>query len=281
MKFWVESASAGGLVDEAAAHVSIFDHGFTVGDGVFETLKTNFGKPFALDRHLIRLMHSAQLLELVVPSIAEIKVAISAVLNQDEVIETEFGRLRVTVTAGRSELGSLRSSDWTLAVAWSQARDWPQSCVLSISDVVRNERSALASAKTTSYAENALALHQARKLNADEAVVLNLAGNVSEATGSNVFIVSNGTVKTPPLSDGCLGGITRELVLEWMPSEIPSEVCSITPAELLSADEVFVTSSTRDIQAVRQIDNVEFKCPAPITSRLQTVFAMNVSKEMS
>ena len=281
MKYWVESSNAGGLVNQADAQVSIFDHGFTVGDGVFETLKTNFGKPFALDRHLDRLMRSAQLLELTTPSVEKIEQAIFAVLNQAEISETEFGRLRVTVTAGRSELGSLRSNDWTLVVAWSQARAWPESCVLTISDVVRNERSALASAKTTSYAENALALHRAKKLGADEAVVLNLAGNVSEATGSNVFIVTNGVVKTPPMSDGCLGGITRELVLEWMPTDIQLEVGSITPAELLAADEVFVTSSTRDIQAVRQIDNVGFKCPAPITSRLQTVFAANASKEMS
>lgn len=281
MKFWVETSRGGGLVDATDATVSIFDHGFTVGDGVFETLKTVHGKPFAPTRHLRRLLHSAALLEIITPTEDQIRTAIDAVVHQQECVAAELGRLRVTITAGDSELGSKRSDSWTLVVAWSSSAAWPASCKVVISDVLRNERSPLASAKTTSYAENALALHRATSQGAQEAVLLNLAGNVCEATGSNVFIVKNGVVMTPPLEDGCLGGITRELLLEWIAGVIPYEVRAIAPEELLDADEVFLTSSTRDIQAVHQVGETVFMCPAPITSRLQALFVERSPEEMS
>jgi branched-chain amino acid aminotransferase len=281
MMAWVETSVGGGLVEQEDATVSIFDHGFTVGDGVFETLKTVNGKPFALDRHLRRLNHSASLLELVTPTPEQIQLAITEVVRQEECVQSELGRLRVTITAGNSELGSKRSQAWTLVVAWSASSPWPASCKVIVSGVLRNERSPLASAKTTSYAENALALHRATAHGAQEAVLLNLAGNVCEATGSNVFIVKDGVVITPRLEDGCLGGITRELLLEWMDGETPFEVRSVTRAELMGADEAFLTSSTRDIQAIHQIDEVNLHVPGPITSRLKTLFAEHSSKELS
>ena len=265
MKAWISTPDAGGLV--ALPLISALDHGFTVGDGVFETLKTKNGNAVLLDRHLQRLKKSADLLEISTPELDAVKIAILEVLAQSEAKNAQLGRLRVTVTSGSGELGSARGNGWTLVVVWSQAKPWPVSADVVISEVVRNERSPLSGAKTTSYAENALALHRAKKLGASEAILLNLKGNVCEGTGSNIFIVKNGVIITPPVSDGILAGITRDAVIESIPKHLRFSQLSFTKEDLLGADEVFLTSSTRDIQPVTRVDTVEYKI-GPITAEL-------------
>jgi branched-chain amino acid aminotransferase len=141
-----------------------------------------------------------------------------------------------------------------------------------ISDIVRNERSPLAGAKTISYAENVLALNRARKLGASEAILLNLAGSVCEGTGSNVFIVKNRVVLTPPVTDGLLPGITRNSVIESIPKQIRFSELSFTAEDLLHADEVFLTSTTRNIQPVTKINDKTFPI-GPITKELQMNFS--------
>jgi branched-chain amino acid aminotransferase len=270
MKSWVSSNEGGGLVTEPL--VSVNDHGLTVGDGIFETLKTINGKAVLLERHLARLQRSAQLLDLTIPSIDAIKIAISQLLAQEEIVKSAIGRIRITVTSGPGELGSIRSNGWTLVVVWSESKPWPESAEVVISDIVRNERSPLAGAKTISYAENVLALNRARKLAASEAILLNLAGNVCEGTGSNVFIVKNRVVLTPPVTDGLLPGITRNSVIESIPKQIRFSELSFTAEDLLYADEVFLTSTTRNIQPVTKINDNTFPI-GPITKELQMNFS--------
>ncbi len=122
----------------------------------------------------------------------------------------------------------------------------------------RNERGALAGLKTTSYAENVVALAYARERGAGEALFANLAGHLCEGTGSNVFYVVDGELRTPTLASGCLAGISRALLLEWYGAREVDE-----PADVLEdAEEVFLVSTTRDVQPLHRCDDRELDAPA-------------------
>jgi branched-chain amino acid aminotransferase len=134
----------------------------------------------------------------------------------------------------------------------------------------RNERSATAGLKTTSYAENVVALAHAHASGAAEALLANTAGNLCEGTGSNVFLVLDGQVVTPPLSSGCLAGVTRALLLEW--TDVIER--DIAMAELSRAEEVFITSSTRDVHGVHAVDDRTLDgAPGPVTRKVAALFA--------
>lgn len=240
----------GELLAPANAMVSVFDHGFTVGDGVFETMKVIGGRPFALRRHLDRLDRSASGLGLDVPlSHDKLRVVVDEIL---EAAGSEAGRVRITLTGGIAPLGSGRGdSGPTLVIAVSPAGAWePDTSAITV-PWPRNERSAVCGLKTTSYAENVVALAEAAKLGATEAIFPNLAGNLCEGTGSNVFVYAEGRLLTPPLLGGCLAGVTRALVLEELPE---AEEDDLPLTALVAAEEVLLTSSTRDVQPLRAID---------------------------
>jgi branched-chain amino acid aminotransferase len=197
--------------------ISVLDHGLTVGDGVFETCGVLDGQAFALTRHLDRLARSAHGLGIDLPLDMEVRRAVAEVLAELPAEEPGCAtRLRITVTAGAGPLGSARAvgSVPTLVVA---AASGPASVDARVVRVpwVRNERSAVAGLKTTSYAENVVALAYAKEWGADEALLANTIGELCEGTAANVFVEREGEVLTPPLSSGCLGGITRDLVLLW------------------------------------------------------------------
>lgn len=253
---WVDGA----LHPSATATVSVFDHGLTVGDGVFETIKAVDGVPFALRRHLERLRHSAAGLGLTVPSSDEdLRAAIDAVLGSHGL---PLARVRVTVTGGAAPLGSERSdAAATVVVAAGPMAPPASSVAVCVVPWTRNERGAMAGIKTTSYAENVVALAHARARDCSEALFLNTASQVCEGTGSNVFLVVGGEVVTPPLSAGCLAGVTRALVLETSGA---TEV-DVPAALLEEADEVFLTSTGRDVQAVHRVDDRELGGPGPLT----------------
>jgi branched-chain amino acid aminotransferase len=243
----------GELLAPANAMVSVFDHGFTVGDGVFETMKVIDGHPFALTRHLQRLDRSATGLGLNVPvSHDKLRAVIDEVLAA---AGPEAGRVRITLTGGIAPLGSGRGdSGPTLVIAVSPAGQWdPDTAAITV-PWPRNERSATCGLKTTSYAENVVALAEAAKLGASEAIFPNLAGNLCEGTGSNVFVFGGGRLVTPPLIGGCLAGVTRALLLEVLPEATEDE---LPLTDLALADEVLLTSSTRDVQPLRSIDGRE------------------------
>jgi branched-chain amino acid aminotransferase len=239
----------GSLVDPDAPSISALDHGLTVGDGVFETLKVVDGQPFALTRHLDRLERSAAGLGLPKPGRSEVVHACTEVAAAIDA--TTVHRLRITYTAGNGPLGSDRTDATpTLTVASSPAPVWAPQAAVAVAPWPRNERSPLVGLKTTSYADNVVALAWARARGAGEAVFVNTAGLLCEGTGSNVFVVVDQQVLTPPLSSGCLGGITRELVLEWS----DATEADLAGDVLSSATEVFLTSSTRDVQPVSRVD---------------------------
>ncbi|WP_137990479.1 aminotransferase class IV [Streptomyces vilmorinianum] len=263
MKLWVN----GGLHDAEEARVSVLDHGLTVGDGIFETVKAERGETFALTLHLERLTRSARGLGLPDPDLDEVRRACAAVLEANPM---ELGRLRITYTGGLSPLGSERGDAGTsLVVALGETGRRPDSTAVITVPWTRNERGALTGLKTTSYAENVVALARAREQGASEALFANTVGQLCEGTGSNVFVVIDGRIHTPPVSSGCLAGITRALAVEWTGAEetdLPLDV-------LESADEIFLTSTLRDIQAVHRVDGREpAGAPGPVTAKAMRIF---------
>lgn len=268
MTVWVGKGEVGALQPAAAATVSIFDHGFTVADGIFETMKVVDGRVFLWPWHLERLHVSAALLGLSLPTDAHI----TEVVRQVARANPDAGRLRLTITAGDGPLGSDRSgSPVSVVAAASTSKPWPPTAQLAVAMWPRNEHSPLVAAKTTSYAENVLALDRAHQQRASEAIFFNTAGNLTEGTGSNIFIVRGGEVVTPSTADGLLAGITRRFVFELADDTISIHERSITRDELRDADEVFICSSTRDIQPVDRIDTQAYVV-GPITVELQRRF---------
>jgi branched-chain amino acid aminotransferase len=268
MKVWVDGA----VVEADEARVSVFDHGLTVGDGVFETAKVVDGVPFALTRHLDRLASSARGLGLTPPDDGALRDAVAAALagNADAVAAGPL-RLRITLTGGASPLGSDRGQAGpTLVVALAPLTAWAPTARVVVVPWTRNERAATAGLKTTSYADNVVALAHAKAHGGSEAVLANTAGMLCEGTGSNVFVVLAGELVTPPLTSGCLAGVTRALVLEWtgaVERDVPL-------GALLEADEVFLTSSTRDVQAVHAVGDDAYRdAPGPLTRQVAATFA--------
>jgi branched-chain amino acid aminotransferase len=268
---WVNGA----LVDAADASLSVLDHGITVGDGVFETLKVVEGRAFAVTRHLRRLRRSAAGLGIVMQRTDdELRAAVRAVLDAGSAVEA--GRVRITVTGGVSPLGSTRGeAPPSVVVAAGPQHPWPPTTPVATVVWRRNEHSALAGLKTTSYAENVVALRRANAEGAGEAILANTAGQLCEGTGTNVFLAVDGRLVTPPLSSGCLAGITRELVIELV--DVVEQ--DLPLAALADADEAFLTSSTRDVQPISAVDGRPLPgCPGPLTLAAQQAFAALVAR---
>ncbi|MEU1127580.1 aminodeoxychorismate lyase [Streptomyces sp. NPDC005899] len=263
MRIWV----GGALRDAEEARVSVLDHGLTVGDGVFETVRVADGRPFALTRHLERLNRSAAGLGLPDPDPDEVRGACAAVIDANPMA---LGRLRITYTGGLSPLGSDRGDAGpSLVVALGEAVRRPDSTAVITVPWTRNERGALSGLKTTSYAENVVALARAHEHGASEALFPNTVGRICEGTGSNVFVVLDGRIHTPPVASGCLAGITRALTVEWtgaQETDLPMDV-------LERAEEIFLTSTLRDVQAVHRVDGRDLPgAPGPVTAKAMRIF---------
>lgn len=275
MSTWVWTD--GELTPAADARVAALDHGVTVGDGVFETTKVVDGTPFAMTRHLARLHRSAGLIGLRLPWGDDRLRAICAeaieVASADPAnASSGVGRLRITVTGGPGPLGSDRSDvPPTLIVAAGPGTPWPATTAVVTVPWARNERSAVAGAKTTSYAENVVALAAAHRAGASEAILANTVGGLCEGTGSNVFLVVDGVLCTPSLTTGCLAGVTRALVCEAV--EVV-ERDDLTLDDLRRAPEAFLTSSTRDVHPIAEVDGRPLaQAPGPRTAAAAAAFA--------
>ena len=270
MTVWIN----GTLVPDDEARISVFDHGLVTGDGVFETVKVARGVPFALSRHLARLGRSAAGLGLAEPDLEQIRAGALGVIEASG--RPELARMRITVTGGIAPLGSERGdSPLTAIVALGEMHAPAPWVDVATVPWPRNEHGALSGLKTTSYGENVRALAYAASRGGGEAIFANTAGNLCEGTGTNVFVVSDGNLLTPPLSAGCLAGVTRALVIEWagaVEQDLPL-------AALAEADEAFLTGTTRDVQPIRSVDDhVLAAAPGAITRKASEVFAMRAAE---
>ena len=260
MRTWVNGRL---LTDPDAPAVAARDHGVTVGDGVFEVLKVVDGRLFAVDLHLERMARSARGLGLPEPDRDAVRRGMADVL---EGAPLTLGRVRVTWTGGLSPLGSDRGEGPpTLTVVAAPMDPWPEAAAVCTVPWPRNERGALAGLKTTSYGENVRALAMARSRDCSEAIFANLQGHLCEGTGTNVFYVVDGELRTPSLASGCLAGITRGLILDWYGAQEIDE-----PIEVVAerASEIFLSSTTRDVQAIHAWNGRELTAPGPVTTEV-------------
>jgi branched-chain amino acid aminotransferase len=250
------------LTDPEAPALTATDHGLTVGDGVFEVIKAVAGRPFALDLHLERMARSAAGFGLPALDTDAVRRGVTEVLEGEQ---QPLVRVRATSTAGPAPLGSDRGAGPPSLVVVSAAMDpWPETAAVVTVPWPRNERGALAGLKTTSYGENVRALARAHERDASEAIFANLEGWLCEGTGTNVFYVVDGELRTPTLRSGCLAGITRHLVLEWYGAvEVDAPI-----DEILHASEIFLTSTTRDVQGIHRWNDRHLTAPGPVTTEV-------------
>ena len=269
------------LGDADALRISPLDHGLLVGDGVFETMRVYAGTPFAWTRHVERLQRSATGLGLPLPATGGLRDLADAVIEANGLMDA---RLRITVTGGPAPLGSERADvEPTIVIAASALTPWPPTADVVTVPWTRNERAATVGLKTISYADNVRALAFAHEHGASEAIFGNTRDELCEATGSNVFIVRDGHLVTPPEDSGCLLGVTRALVLEL------ARDLGLDPVEgavalgaLANADEAFLTSTTREVQGIAHVDGVDLPlAPGPVTSTLAAAFTDLVARDLN
>jgi branched-chain amino acid aminotransferase len=262
----------GSLQPKDEARVSPADHGFTVGDGAFETLRAYDGKLFAPTLHWERLVRSCEALGFQPPGRDEFQIAMETTLSASGLRDA---RVRFTVTSGDGPQGSGRDgSARTMCCMAAAAPVYGPSETVVIVPWTRNERGALTGVKSVSYAENVIALMHAKGRGAGEAIFGNTKGELCEGTGTNVFIVDGETVRTPPLASGCLAGVTRGLVIHLCRSHgIPISEESLPLSALPDAAEAFLTSSTREVHPLSQVDGRPLsKTAGPLTQRVAGLF---------
>lgn len=271
IRVWVN----GERVDDKPS-LSALDHGVTVGDGAFETCKVVDGRVIARSMHHARFDRTLAGLGLPAADRDRLDEGISAVLAEP----MPLGRLRYVVTGGEGPLGSGRlDSPPTYIVTAGESEPTAASWALVTLPWVRNERGALVGLKTTSYAENVVALAYAKKRDADDGIFANTQGELCEGTATNIFVVVDGEILTPPLASGALGGIGRALTLRWCAAAgMPIREVAMPLDILARADEVFVTSSLRDVQAVHAVDGRQLPT-GPVTEQAARVFAEAVAAE--
>lgn len=284
----------GSLVAPAEAKVSVFDRGFLYGDSVYEVVRTYGGRPFELPAHLARLAHSAGRIGLTPRwdakrTTAEIDRTLAASRGADaaDPDPAPWNRgeryVRVVMTRGAGEIGL----DPALAVdplavvivqplSGPPARAYAEGVGAVIVGVRRASPQAVdPSAKTGAHLAHVLAVREARAAGAHEALLLDDAGFVTEGSSSNVFAVVAGRVRTPPLAAGILEGVTRAVVLRLARAErLPVEEVPLRPEDLERADELFITSTVREILPVTRLGDrpVGSGRPGPLTYRLHQAF---------
>ena len=284
-------ASVNGLITPAdEARVSILDNGFTFGDAVYETLRTYGGRPFALPRHLRRLRASAARLGFGLPEgDADLASTLDTLLERSGNVES-FIRLIVTRGVGDISYHFERVKGPTVVMAVKPFEGFPAShyadgIALTLVSVRRNHRQALDPAiKSNNLLNNVLAVREAQAKGAVEAILLNQDGHVAEGASTNVFLVKNGVAATPPLEAGILQGITREVVLELArETGAPVREDTVSPEALRQADEIFVTSSTREVMPACVLDGrpVGSGRPGPVTLRLLEAFRAAIPRYCS
>jgi branched-chain amino acid aminotransferase len=274
-------ASIDGVIMPAAeARVSVLDNGFTFGDAVYETLRTYNGRAFAVDRHLRRLRASAARIAVQIPvPDTELEERLDALLARAGNAES-YIRWIVSRGVGDISYHFDRVKGPTVAMVVKPFETFPdgfydEGIPVTLVSVRRNHPDALDPAiKSCNLLNNVLATLEAQARGGFEALLLNQAGELAEGAGSNVFVVKNGEALTPPLSAGILAGITREVLFELAPGAgIPMREATLAAADLLDADEAFITSSLKELAPVRTVgDRVIRTCPGPVTRKLLAAY---------
>lgn len=273
--------------------VSVFDRSFMFGDSVYEVLRTYAGKLFTFEEHFARLQRSAEKIYLKLPfSDKQLRRHLEdlvAKVNQATPENPTDCYLRIIVTRGNSEPSIEPPSVETplTVVMVKPLKGWPKELYdrglhLAVPKIRRNPRVALdPMIKSGNYLNSILAVYQARQMGADDAVMLNPEGIITEMSNANVFFVKDGVLLSPTNDDSILDGITRNLVFQIAESErIPCKLRSLTMDEARQCQECFISSTTREVMPVRQLDDIIFKVPGPITDRLAKAYKSHLQKRL-
>ena len=255
------------------------DRSYLLGDGLFETILVQAGRPVFLPEHLARLSASAAFLGYALPAAEQLTAAVTLLINKNSL---QKGALRLTVSPTASE-GLLAAGNSPLNITITCRSGPPYSADLyqrGFRAVIaaatrRNEHSPLARHKTTNFLDNVLARREAKAAGADEALLLNTAGNLCETAAANLFLVCGGKVLTPPVTDGALPGIVRAKILTLCPElGLPAPERSLAPANLREADEAFLTNSLLGVMPLVSVDTVPLGdgTPGPLTRRLAAAY---------
>ena len=277
LKIWMNT----GLVDEADAKVSVFDHGMLYGDGVFEGIRVYSRRVFELDAHIKRLYDSARAIRLTIPMSPEAMCeAIQTTVEANGIVD---GYIRLLVTRGIGNLGlnPFTCRDSGVIIIADNIELYPPELyekgvkVVSATTIRNHPLAVSPQVKSLNYLNNILAKIEALDSGVSEAIMYNYEGYVAEASGDNVFMVRNGVVCTPPTEAGALEGITRQLVLRLARQEgLEVAEKNLTRYDLHVCDELFLTGTAAEVIGVVEID----KCvigdgkPGPITRLLREKF---------
>ncbi len=277
----------GKFVPKEEAKVSVFDHGYLYGDGIYETLRAYEGMLFHLDKHLARLKHSADAISLKLPlPLEKIGAALTDTVRANSLSDAY---VRIQISRGPGEIGldpALCPEPTTVIVAKPfkayPAEHYERGVSLAIVNTRRNHPLALSpSIKGTNFLNNILAKIESIRAGAYEALMLNWEGYVAEGTISNIFFSRSGILYTPSLETGILEGVTRGLVLELAKNEnFQIRETLIRPEELQAADECFITNTTVEVMPVTSIDNRALGNgkPGPVTAALRKAYQNEVRK---
>lgn len=284
LKIWMNT----GLVDEADAKISVFDHGLLYGDGVFEGIRVYGGRVFELDEHLRRLYESARVIRL--PMAMGREALAQAVRTTVEANAITDGYIRLIVTRGAGTLGlnPFICTDGNLIIIADKIQLYPEELyetgmkIISATTVRNHPLAVPPQVKSLNYLSNILAKIEALDNNVPEAIMYNHEGFVAEATGDNVFTVRNGVVHTPPVEAGSLEGITRAVVMRLALQEGLTVVeKNLTRFDLYVCDELFLTGTAAEVIGVVEIDGrlIGDGKPGPITRLLREKFDQYTRQE--
>jgi len=275
----------GRFVAKEQAQVSVFDHGFLYGDGIYETMRAYGGKLFLLKKHLARLKHSADAISLKLPMrLDKIGDALNEALSINKLKEA-YVRLHLSRGPGEIGLDPALCVAPTMVIVAKPFHDYPaayyeQGVSVAIVTTRRNHPLALPpSVKGTNFLNNILAKIEAIKAGAYEGIMLNWEGYVAEGTISNIFMVRKGVLYTPHLDTGILEGVTRDLVLRLAKrKKIPVKEVMLRPKDLVASNECFITNTTMEIMPVAAIDEKKIGkgIPGPVTAALHQAYQKEV-----
>jgi len=272
------------IVPLTEAQLSPGQMGLLMGWGVFTTLRIYEGFPFAFDRHWARLSHDAERLGMTLPhECEEVRKAIIKLAAANHRPEG-MGRLSFVKNQGGLWADAPGRPSTDLLVFTRELVAWPAAHRLVIQPNALYSCGRLAGAKMLSWVQNAATLERVHAVGFDDALFLNEQGHVVECTSANIFLVRGGRVLTPPLSSGCLPGITREVLKEVIPrAGLKLEEDNFKPDDLSTAEEVFISSTTREVAGVGSISpdttaptGWTYRAPGPVTQKLADAFRQYV-----
>ena len=279
----------GHFVPKEEASVSVFDHGFLYGDGIYETLRAYSGKLFLLSKHLSRLRHSAEAISLKLPlPLEKIGEALHETLSVNKLMEA-YVRIHLSRGPGEIGLDPALCHAPTMIIVTQPFKDYPvafykNGVAVAVVSTRRNHPLAISPViKSTNFLNNILAKIESLKSGAYEGIMLNWEGDVAEGTISNIFTVKHGVLYTPSLDTGILEGVTRDLVLHLARKDrIPAKETRLKQHDLTSADECFITNTTVEVLPVTRVDGnvIGNGRPGPVTTALRETYRREVAKDV-